>query len=99
MNVYRVIGDAIASLEARELAERLVSWHDAMVKHLRAVTIRGAACDEECPHEQARLLWSEALEIFGGDADRLAFLRTHGGAEPALPPSARVRSARMEARA
>jgi hypothetical protein len=94
MNMYRVIGDAIATAEARELAEQLVAWHDAMVKHLRAVTLRGVACGDGCPHEQARLLWPQALDLFGDDAARLAFLRTHGS----VPPSA-MTAVRAEARA
>jgi hypothetical protein len=92
--MYRVIGDAIATAEARELAEQLVAWHDAMVKHLRAVTLRGAACDDGCPHEQARLFWPQALELFGDDAVKLSFLRTHGSV-----PSAAVAAVRAEARA
>jgi len=82
VNMYRVIGDAIATTDARELAEQLVAWHDAMVKHLRVVTLRGVACDDGCPHEQARLLWPQALEIFGEEAGRLSFLRTHGSVPP-----------------
>ena len=93
MNLYRVIGDAIATLEARDLAERLVSWHDSMVKHLRVVTLRGGSCDEGCPHEEARLLWAEAMDVFGDDAGRLAFLQAHGG----MPAGARIASS-MEAR-
>ncbi len=93
MNLYRVIGDAIATLEARDLAERLVAWHDSMVKHLRVITLRGGGCDEGCPHEEARLLWAEAMDVFGEDAGRLAFLQTHGG----MPAGARIRAS-MEAR-
>lgn len=94
MNMYRVIGDTLATIEARELAEQLVAWHDAMVKHLRAVTLRGAGCGDECPHEQARRLWAQALEVFGDEAARLSFLRTHGGM-----PAPAVAGFSMEARA
>jgi hypothetical protein len=91
--MYRVLGDAIATLEARDLAERLVSWHDAMVKHLRVVSLRGASCDDGCPHEQARLLWADALDVFGEQAGRLSFLRTHGAM-----PAAALGAAAIEAR-
>jgi hypothetical protein len=76
--MYRILGDAIATIEARELAERLVAWHDAMVNHARAAALRRAICDDGCPHDQARLLWAEARSVFGDDAGRLAFLRKHG---------------------
>lgn len=84
--MYRILGDAVATVEARELAEQLVAWHDAMVKHVRAVSLRGAECEEGCPHEQARVLWAQALDVFGPEADKLVFLRKHG--ERAVPPSA-----------
>ena len=41
MNVYLVIGDRIGTVEARHLAQQLVRWHDAMVKHLRVMNHRG----------------------------------------------------------
>lgn len=78
MNMYQALGDAAATFDGRDLAARLVSWHDSMVMHLRAISFRGVACDEGCPHEQARLLWAEAMDVFGRKAKRLAFLRTHG---------------------
>lgn len=78
MNVYRTLGDSIATIEARDLAEQLVQWHDAMVNHLRAVNIRGVRCEEGCPHEQARGFWVQALAMFGTDAAKLGFLRTYG---------------------
>ena len=40
MNIYRRLGDQVATSEARELAEQLVAWHDAMVKHLRVLDSR-----------------------------------------------------------
>ena len=79
MNMYRALGDAAATFEARDLSARLVSWHDSMVMHLRAISFRGAACDEGCPHDQAQQLWAEAMDVFGRKAKKLAFLRTHGG--------------------
>ena len=80
MNVYRVIGDRVGTHAARELAQQLVAWHDAMVKHLR-VGGRGE-CPEGCAHEEARALWAAAVEIFGEEASGLSFLRVHGGMPP-----------------
>lgn len=84
MNLYRVIGDRVGTFEARELAEQLVAWHDAMVKHLR-VSGRGLDCAEGCAHDAAHALWAAAVETFGNEAAGLAFLRTHGGVPPARP--------------
>jgi hypothetical protein len=84
VNTYRRLGDQVGTNEARELAEQLVAWHDAMVRHLRAVgRQRGAKCPDDCPHEEAALLWSTAQGIFGGKANDLAFLRSHGHVYPA----------------
>jgi hypothetical protein len=79
MNIYRVIGDRIGTSEARELAEQLVAWHDAMVKHLRISASRATAhCADDCPHEAAAVLWTAAQEILGASARQLEFLRSHG---------------------
>jgi hypothetical protein len=94
VNMYRMLGDAVATSEARDLAEQLVAWHDAMVTHVRAVTLRHAPCGEGCPHEQAQLLWARAIDAFGSEAGKLAFLRRHG--ERAIPAAAGLRA---EARA
>ncbi len=88
MNIYRLIGDRVGTLEARGLAQQLVEWHDAMVKHLRVIDSRGGSgCLEGCPHEDARALWAAAMALFGPDADDLVFLRAHGAgqAPPELP--------------
>lgn len=78
MNVYRVLGDRAGTNEARELAERLVSWHDAMVKHLRTIGPRpDETCADGCPHEEASVLWSAAQSAFGPRVSQLAFLRSH----------------------
>ena len=94
MNVYRILGDAVATIDARALAEQLVAWHDAMVNHLRAVNMRRARCHDGCPHEQARTLWTEAVHIFNEEAGKLTFLRRHGQrsihAAAELVPEARV---------
>ncbi len=79
MNIYRVIGDRVGTLEARGLAQQLVEWHDAMVKHLRVIDLRRAECAEGCPHEEARGLWAAAMDVFGPHAGDLSFLKTHGG--------------------
>jgi hypothetical protein len=79
MNIYRRLGDQVATSEARELAEQLVAWHDAMVKHLRVLGSRqDAHCDEECAHEDAASLWAAAQQTFGARARELLFLRSHG---------------------
>jgi predicted outer membrane protein len=36
------------------------------------------ACDDECPHDEAGVLWAEAASTFGAEAAELAFLRSHG---------------------
>jgi hypothetical protein len=79
MNIYRLIGDRIGTAEARELAERLVLWHDAMVKHLRvSAAPTAAACDDDCPHVEAASLWADAADVFGPAARELRFLFDHG---------------------
>ena len=79
MNIYRRLGDHVATSEARELAEQLVAWHDAMVKHLRVLGSRqDAHCGEDCPHEDAAHLWADAKRTFGAEARELLFLRSHG---------------------
>ena len=73
MNIYRMLGSRAGTPGAQDLAERLSSWHDAMVAHER----RGdRTCDDECPHAEAGLLWGEATEAFGERARELAFLQS-----------------------
>jgi hypothetical protein len=79
VNIYRNLGDRVGTLEARALAEQLVTWHDAMVKHVRlAERRRSDACGDGCPHDDAVVLWSDALAVFGEEANQLVFLRAHG---------------------
>ena len=78
MNVYRMLGNNVGTAEAQALAERLSSWHDAMVSHERAG--RTTDCDEECPHADAAPLWQAAVEAFGTRADELRFLRSRSSA-------------------
>jgi hypothetical protein len=79
MNPYALLGRRIASREAEDLSARLSAWHDAMVAHERSLRT-GDACDDECPHVEARALWSAAVEAFGHEADDLIFLRSRAGA-------------------
>jgi hypothetical protein len=44
------------------------------VAHERAA--RYEPCDNQCPHAEARQLWSEASAKFGRDALHLSFLRS-----------------------
>ena len=88
--MYRSLGDLVATSEARDLAEQLVRWHDAMVMHLRSVKRRGVTCNGGYAHDQAHLLWIQALAVFGEAAARLTFLRTHG--ERRLSPVVRLRA-------
>ena len=97
MNIYRRLGDQVATSEARELAELLVAWHDAMVKHLRVLATRqDAQCGEDCPHEEAASLWTAAQHTFGAKARELEFLRSHRQARRVTTvPRIRDRAAEM----
>jgi hypothetical protein len=78
MTPYTILSSGVGTNEARELSSRLSAWHDAMVAHerrLRAGTT-GDACDDECPHAEARALWSDATATFGDRAHELTFLRS-----------------------
>ena len=80
MNPYTILSSALGPQEAASLSARLSAWHDAMVAHerrLRAGTTSDA-CDDECPHAEARALWSEAVATFGARAQELTFLRSRG---------------------
>ncbi len=78
MNLYASLGSAIATIEAATLAARLAAWHDAMVAHERKLRIgkTADACGEDCPHAEARALWSEAMATLGERAQELTFLRS-----------------------
>ena len=97
MHIYRRLGDQVGTGEARELAEQLVAWHDAMVKHLRVLDSRhDAQCGEDCPHEDAAFLWTAAQGAFGARARDLMFLRSHGQRRRvASMPKVRDRAAEM----
>lgn len=78
MNPYMILSSGLGLHEAAALGARLSAWHDAMVGHERR--LRAAAtsdvCDDECPHAEARGLWSEAVAAFGARAQELTFLRS-----------------------
>jgi hypothetical protein len=78
MNPYVIMGSGVGTAEAVSLCARLTMWHDAMVAHERRLRTRrtGDACDEECPHIEARTLWAEAVTTLGSRADELTFLRS-----------------------
>ena len=85
MNPYAVLSSGIGTAHATSLSARLAAWHDAMVAHERRLRSGTAsdACDEECPHVEARTLWAEALDTFGPGASELAFLRSRALADAA----------------
>ena len=76
MNPYAALGPGLAG-DASSLSTRLTAWHDAMVAHERRLRTSGDdACDDECPHVEARALWTEARTVFGERARELTFLRS-----------------------
>ena len=88
MNPYLFLGAGLDTTGAQPLGTRLAAWHDAMVAHERRLRTGSASdpCDEDCPHAEARALWSEAVEVFGPRAHELTFLRSHAEG-PARPPA------------
>lgn len=78
MNPYAMLGSGAETTEAASLRTRLTAWHDAMVAHERRLRAGTAddRCDDECPHAEAQILWSEALGTFGPRAQDLTFLRS-----------------------
>jgi hypothetical protein len=99
MNPYTILSSGLDTREATALSARLSAWHDAMVAHerrLRAGTTSDA-CDDECPHAEARLLWSEAVATFGARARDLAFLRSRAQETRRLAATAGSSHARAEA--
>jgi hypothetical protein len=73
-----MLSSSQATSEATALSARLSAWHDAMVAHERRLDAgtTSDSCDEECPHAEAKLLWSEAVATFGARAQDLTFLRS-----------------------
>jgi len=78
MNPYTILSSGPGTHEATALSARLSAWHDAMVAHERRLRsgVTSDACDDECPHAEARALWAEAMATFGARAQELTFLRS-----------------------
>jgi hypothetical protein len=78
MNPYMILSSGLGTPEASALSARLSAWHDAMVAHERRLRTGATsdACDDECPHAEARALWPEAVAAFGARAQELTFLRS-----------------------
>jgi hypothetical protein len=88
MNPYVLLGSGTP--EAASLAERLAAWHDAMVAHERRLRLARTEdmCGDECPHAEARTLWTEAAATFDDRATELRFLRSHAMPAPATEANA-----------
>ena len=78
MSPYVFLSSSVGTAEAASLCARLTAWHDAMVAHERRLRTgrTGNACGDECPHGEARTLWTEALATLGPRAGELTFLRS-----------------------
>jgi hypothetical protein len=78
MNPYGIVGSGSGSSEAASLRARLRAWHDTMVEHERRLRSGNSTdvCDEDCPHVEARGLWTEVSAMLGSRASELAFLRS-----------------------
>ena len=78
MSPYAMLGSSVGKAEAASLCVRLTAWHDTMVAHERRLRTGRTtdACDDECPHSEARALWTEALATLGPRASELTFLRS-----------------------
>ena len=88
MSPYAILGSSVGTAEAASLCVRLTAWHDAMVAHERRLRTGRAtdACDDECPHIEARVLWTEALATLGPRASELTFLRSRANGVAPSPP-------------
>ena len=85
MNPYAIVGSGVGTTEAASLRARLMAWHDAMVAHERRLRSHQTtdACDDQCPHVEARGLWAEVSARLGPRASELTFLRSRAlGASP-----------------
>lgn len=89
MNPYAIVGPGMGTAEVASLRARLMAWHDAMVAHERRIRSGQTtdACDDECPHVEARTLWAEVSALLGPRASELTFLRSRGqGASASSDP-------------
>ena len=84
MNPYAIVGSNIGTADAASLRARLMAWHDAMVAHERRLRSGQTtdACHDECPHAEARTLWTEVSAVLGPRASELAFLRSRAAFSP-----------------
>ena len=91
MNPYAILSSVTASNDVVSLGARLSAWHDAMVAHERRLQAGRTldACDDECPHAEARVLWSEAVASLGPRANELAFLRSRATGDAIRRPQRR----------
>ena len=82
MNPYTILSSGLGTHQDTALGARLAAWHDAMVAHERRLRAGATsdACDDDCPHAEARELWSEAVATFGARAQELTFLRSRAQA-------------------
>jgi hypothetical protein len=89
VNPYLMLGSGFGTTEATSLSARLSTWHDAMVAHERRLRTGRTSdvCNDECPHAEARTLWSEALATFGSRAHELTFLRSRAKESARHPTS------------
>jgi hypothetical protein len=87
MNPYAIADLASGAAEPASLRARLEAWHDAMVTHERRLRSDPAAdlCDDECPHNEATMLWREAAALLGPRASELTFLRSRALGAGTLP--------------
>ena len=87
MSPYAILGSSVGTAEAAALCVRLTAWHDAMVAHERRLRTGRTtdACDDECPHDEARTLWAEALMTLGSRAGELTFLRSRAKGDSPSP--------------
>ena len=101
MNPYAIVGSGSGTAEAASLRARLMAWHDAMVAHERRLRSGQTtdACDDECPHVEARTLWAEVSAMVGPRASELTFLRSRGqdASTSSDPQSVSARSVSHEA--
>jgi hypothetical protein len=77
LHVYRHLANRAGTNDAVSLAHDLSRWHDQMVRHersARALGFEGCDGEDDCPHQQARNLWRQAQQVFGADAEALAYL-------------------------
>ena len=82
MNPYMLIASGNDAGHAQDLRDRLTDWHDIMVKHERRLSQDQSdeRCHEDCAHADARLLWAEAVAVFGARARALTFLQSRAAA-------------------